>query len=1356
MNGYGESYYRDDTGMDYHDEAEWLPLFERFADRIVSDFAPRTVLDIGCAFGYMVKYLRERGVEAWGIDTSKYAITQADESIQTYLRVASGCEALPEDMPQQYDLVLNIEVAEHLSAEDGERLITKLCSYANTVLFSSTGGDIDNPSHINVQQPEYWAQLFAKQGFYKNLHYDMSYLSKYAAQYEQRDISCPAIVNNYERALRYEHYCYEKEQQTSGRLASDLETVREQRSSDESYFREEIERLTCEVKDHINELKNKSAENYQISLELNELKERFVLKEQEITAQITENNRLTFQSNELEQLLDQKQYELTTKNAENTELKEQLRKIKIQTEQLLAQLNQKDLERDSLYEQIEKKEAAAAALSEQMISMTSAKDELQEKCNVLLHDAESARFMFQSITQSRGYLLLSKYYCIRDWLLPKGSWRRNCAKKIANFLIPKKQRSLPPLVEKVESEQQSLYSEEELARQTWCRLHPLEGSVKFSIIVPVYNTPIPVLQAMIFSVKDQIYPNWELCIVDASPEREEIRFLVEQLSADCDKIKYMKLEQNKGISANTTEALKMASGEFIALLDHDDLIAPNALYEYAALLEKEPDIDFFYSDKDMIDEEGKHRINPLYKPEYSPEIMYSANYLTHFCAIRTTVLQQTAGFDTETDGAQDWDIFLKVMALTSRIRRVDQVLYHWRILSTSVASGVEAKPYALDAQLRALRNYIRLRSWNGDIYFADREKSRIKVDWKFKSEPTAAVILFAKDEKEYVIPQGCTEIIRVSPYARDWQRKLETVEADAFIFITGDACLSFSEGLCRELTAWTLHPEIAFAAPQLRADGKIVSCGLVYENGQIMDLFAGHGIGFYGQIGHSEWYRDLSCFRGACVAIERKKFLSFCEYKPELGEFALTCNCFQANMRGLRNVYDPFAWVEVNETKLTSAQVLVYDFAAVKQVLPVTEPDPYFNSRCSVDVRRTLPTKADDTKQPVREVLDQYTTDALALASIFDFTQEDLEKNAALLQKGYHGEVKNMVWFLQEFDYVFYAGLYTIFRTTAYLQERHGIRHTFAFIGNTDAHVMMSRIGEGFPELENCSAYRLTSPEEMGILPHADAAVCTLWTTAYYLLKFNKVKRKFYFIQDYEPLFYPAGSTYAQTEATYRFGFYGIANTQGLKSVYESEYGGHAVSLDPSVDTNIFYPNAQRQYHNKPFTVFFYGRPGHPRNGFELGVEALKCLKRRMGSRVRIVTAGANYDISLYGLDGVLENLGRLKLEETGDLYRNCDVGLVMMYTRHPSYLPYEMMACGCCVVSNYNAYTSWFLKNNENAVVCEPSASGIAQAIEKVLLDTDRRKQIGERGAMQILDANPAWDQSLEKVSAFIQNPGC
>ena len=319
------------------------------------------------------------------------------------------------------------------------------------------------------------------------------------------------------------------------------------------------------------------------------------------------------------------------------------------------------------------------------------------------------------------------------------------------------------------------------------------------------------------------------------------------------------------------------------------------------------------------------------------------------------------------------------------------------------------------------------------------------------------------------------------------------------------------------------------------------------------------------------------------------------------------------------------------------------------------------------------------------------------------------------------------------------------------MQDEFGIEPSFAFLTGLNSEEMMERVGQGFPKLKDCKSYRLTGYEDLLLLGRYDASVSTLWTTAYYSLKFNKVNKKFYFIQDYEPLFYPAGSTYAQTEVTYRFGFQGICNTLGLKEVYEKEYGSPAVALNPSIDTSIFYPAKNRGYEKEVYTMFFYGRPGHSRNGFELGARALKKLKELMGDKIRIVTAGANYDAKEYGLEGVVENLGRLKIEETGDLYRSCDIGLVMMFTRHPSYLPYEMMACGCPVVSNFNEYTTWFLKDRQNCFLAEPSATHIAQTIQEALKDGKLRGQISETASRQIIDNNPSWEESLRQVGEFI-----
>jgi glycosyltransferase involved in cell wall biosynthesis len=271
----------------------------------------------------------------------------------------------------------------------------------------------------------------------------------------------------------------------------------------------------------------------------------------------------------------------------------------------------------------------------------------------------------------------------------------------------------------------------------------------------------------------------------------------------------------------------------------------------------------------------------------------------------------------------------------------------------------------------------------------------------------------------------------------------------------------------------------------------------------------------------------------------------------------------------------------------------------------------------------------------------------------------------------------------------------------------------------------------------------------------ADACVATLWSTAYYVLKFTQTKRKFYFLQDFEPMFYPAGSTSAQVEASYRFGFYALTNTVSLARHYQQDYGGDATFFTPCVDTSMFYPPTKRASGpDAPFRVFFYARPSHWRNGFELGAIALRKLKERLGQRVQIISAGQQWDPREYGLEGVVENLGLLSYQQTAELYRTCDIGLAMMFTRHPSYLPFEFMASGCMVVSNLNHETSWLLKDGENCLLSVPSASSIAATIARGLEDAQLRQQITERALRLVREQFADWDSQIEHVYAYMCDP--
>jgi O-antigen biosynthesis protein len=262
-----------------------------------------------------------------------------------------------------------------------------------------------------------------------------------------------------------------------------------------------------------------------------------------------------------------------------------------------------------------------------------------------------------------------------------------------------------------------------------------------------------------------------------------------------------------------------------------------------------------------------------------------------------------------------------------------------------------------------------------------------------------------------------------------------------------------------------------------------------------------------------------------------------------------------------------------------------------------------------------------------------------------------------------------------------------------------------------------------------------------------------LWTTAYALLDFKKARRKFYFMQDDEALFYPAGSTSALVEATYGFGFHAICNTVSLLRRYEAR-GGSGEYFIPNIDESVFHAAGRPPVRSKPpYTVFCYTRPHHPRNSFELMAETLRKLKQRMGNDVQIITAGEEWDAAAYGLSNTVLNLGLLNYETTGALYRACDAGIVLMMTRHPSYLPLELMACGALVVTNRNPDTGWLLKDEENCLLAEPTPTAIAEAVEKGLRDSELRRRITANARDRVTAGHADWDAAVERIHQFMRN---
>lgn len=198
---YYEESYQEEGGGSYANKKLWYPFFDQIAQKIAETYQPKTVLDAGCAYGYLVEAFRKRGIESYGIDISEYAISHVDKSIQAFCSAQSITEPLPKEFPKKFDLIISIEVLEHLTAEEGEQALKNLCNYTDTFIFSSTDSDIEDITHINVQRKEYWARIFAQNGFFRELQQSLDYISPQADMYCKRD-DIGNIIQEYEIKLR--------------------------------------------------------------------------------------------------------------------------------------------------------------------------------------------------------------------------------------------------------------------------------------------------------------------------------------------------------------------------------------------------------------------------------------------------------------------------------------------------------------------------------------------------------------------------------------------------------------------------------------------------------------------------------------------------------------------------------------------------------------------------------------------------------------------------------------------------------------------------------------------------------------------------------------------------------------------------------------------------------------------------------------------------------------------------------------------------------------------------------------------------------------------------------------------------
>ncbi len=475
---------------------------------------------------------------------------------------------------------------------------------------------------------------------------------------------------------------------------------------------------------------------------------------------------------------------------------------------------------------------------------------------------------------------------------------------------------------------------------------PTDGP-RLSIVVPVYRPKLWYFRECVGSVTAQTYRNWELCLCDDGSDDPELTAAMAELAADDPRIKVMALEQNGGISRATNRALASATGEFVLLLDHDDLLDPEALGEFASVMATVDDVDVIYSDEDKYDELDRPH-QPHFKPDWSPDLLLSFPYLGHLLGIRRELIERIGGFRPEFDGSQDFDLMLRATEQARSVAHVPRVLYHWRVVAGSAAGDPDAKPWAYAASRRAVADALVRRGVDGEVTGGPFQGA-YHVRRRVQGSPSVSVIMPFRDQaamtvacldsieatagydiaEVVLIDNGSTDpetlALRQRLEDRPRTRLLEypgpfnwpainnmaaaTCRTDMLLFLNNDITAT-TEGWLHALVEQAQRPEIgAVGARLLYPDGKLQHAGVVLGlGGPAGHLFAGMPAGDRGYFGLDQVVREYSAVTAACMLVRREVFEEVGGYEET---FAVGFNdvdfCIRVGRAGYRVLYTPHA-----------------------------------------------------------------------------------------------------------------------------------------------------------------------------------------------------------------------------------------------------------------------------------------------------------------------------------------------------------------------------------------------------------------------------------------------------------------
>lgn len=469
---------------------------------------------------------------------------------------------------------------------------------------------------------------------------------------------------------------------------------------------------------------------------------------------------------------------------------------------------------------------------------------------------------------------------------------------------------------------------------------------KFSVVVPLYHTPAKFLKDLVRSMMYQSYANWELCLVNASPEDVHLTSLLENWAMRDKRIRVIRLEKNLGIAQNTNAGIAASTGEFIAFLDHDDFLEPDALFCYADALNKDKTIDVFYSDEDKTDEYAAHYFYPHFKSDFNIDLLHANNYMCHFLAVRKSLVDTVGGLNEKFDGAQDYDFVLRLTENTQKIYHCPRILYHWRCSNQSTAANQGNKMYAIHAGKAALNAHYKRIGWN-----ARAQEGAVdgwyQTKFTLKEEPLVSILIPNKDHTddldvclnsfferadyqnyEFIIIENNSVLPETFAYYEKIEKEHDnvkvvyweagfnysTINNFGFKFAKGDYIMLLNNdvelitpNIFQSMLGFCIRPEVGIVgAKLLYNDHTVQHAGVLVGAGGLADhVFKGIHEDDPGYMGRAISSQDVSAVTAACLLVKRSVY-------EEVGgledEFQVAFNdvdfCLKVRKAGYLIVYD--------------------------------------------------------------------------------------------------------------------------------------------------------------------------------------------------------------------------------------------------------------------------------------------------------------------------------------------------------------------------------------------------------------------------------------------------------------------